>query len=389
MNATTIIMAKDLRERVRDGTLVLFGLVLPLGLAFLFTGVLGGGSDGTGFSAEYAVVDADGGELAQVFTGGVLASLEEEGTARIRELESEQEAVGLVEEGGVDAVFLVPAGFTESVRTGEHASLRVVGDPDSPVAVQVAREVGSAFAAEVAAMRLAQESAEDGGGTWSEPVAERFAALDPPVSLAQETGLPSRELDTATFHSAGLAYFFLFFAVMPSVTGLLRERGTGTLGRVLAAPVSRRAVLAGKALSGTVVGVACLLVLMAASGALLGADWGAPLGAALLAVAAALAAVGVTAAVASFAASTEQASNRLVIVTMVLGLVGGAVIPVTQLGPFSALGYLTPHHWFLYGLAELGGGAPASALGSAAVLLAMAAAAGGLALLRLGRMLHS
>ena len=51
------------------------------------------------------------------------------------------------------------------------------------------------------------------------------------------------------------------------------------------------------------------------------------------------------------------------------------------------LSLLTPHAWFLRGLADLSGGSsPTSVLGAAAAILAFAAVTGSVAVLRLGRL---
>ena len=62
------IATKDLRRRLRDRTAVLVALVLPFGLAFIFSLTLGD-VESQGFEATYAVVDRDPtGHLPTEFT---------------------------------------------------------------------------------------------------------------------------------------------------------------------------------------------------------------------------------------------------------------------------------------------------------------------------------
>ena len=57
-------------------------------------------------------------------------------------------------------------------------------------------------------------------------------------------------------------------------------------------------------------------------------------------------------------------------------------------GVLSTLSLLTPHAWFLRGLGDLAGGAgPRAVLPAFGAILAFAAVTGGIALLRLGRVL--
>jgi ABC-2 type transport system permease protein len=103
-----------------------------------------------------------------------------------------------------------------------------------------------------------------------------------------------------------------------------------------------------------------------------------------------LAATGLTALVASLARDAEQASSWLSIVAVVLGMLGGSFFPVARAGGLLELASrLAPHSWFLEGLSDLRGGAgPSAVLQAAGAMLAFAAVTGGLALLRIGRLVE-
>jgi len=130
-----------------------------------------------------------------------------------------------------------------------------------------------------------------------------------------------------------------------------------------------------------------MAVLVVATSVLMGASWGDPLGVALLVVTGVLAATGVTAVVASLAKTVEQAGSWQAVIAVTLGLLGGAFFPISQVGGVATLlSRLTPHAWFLRGLADMaGGGGVSAALPSAAALLVFAVVAGAVAALRVGR----
>jgi ABC-2 type transport system permease protein len=199
-----------------------------------------------------------------------------------------------------------------------------------------------------------------------------------------------KELDVNTFYAAGMAVFFLFFAVQFGVSTLLDERRQGTLARLLAAPIRRGAILGGKALTSVVLGVMSMGALAVATSLLLEAHWGNPLGVALLIVAGVIAATALTALVATFARTPDQAGYWQSIVAVVLGMLGGCFFPVYQAGGWLELVSLgTPHAWFLRGLGELAGDAPPeAAVGPAAAIFAFAAIAGALAVRRVGRLVE-
>ena len=152
-----------------------------------------------------------------------------------------------------------------------------------------------------------------------------------------------------------MAVFFLFFAVQFGITSILEERRDGTLARMLAAPISRRSVLAGKLATSVALGTISMTVLAVATHYLLGAHWGNPLGVAILIVCGVVAATAVMALVASLARTPDEAQTLESIVALVLGMLGGTFFPVAQAGGVLALlSDATPQAWFLRGIAEPG-----------------------------------
>jgi ABC-2 type transport system permease protein len=134
-----------------------------------------------------------------------------------------------------------------------------------------------------------------------------------------------------------------------------------------------------------------MAVLAVATWLILGAHWGSPAAVALLILAGVIAATAVMTLVATLARNTEQANTWGSIVALVLGMLGGSFFPVARAGGIVAkLSLLTPHAWFLRGLEQSSSGdGLRGALGPACAILAIAAVAGGLALLRSGRLLRA
>ncbi|GGO67684.1 hypothetical protein GCM10012289_24680 [Nonomuraea cavernae] len=343
-----------------------------------------GGGDGSRFNARYAVADLDRGPDATAFVGQVLEPLERRGTVSLQRVSSVQDGARLLERKEADAVFVIPAGFS-SATTPE-----VIGGAHAPIAVQVAREMAQAFAMERQSIRLAVLAASRGLPVDEERdsrLARRAQEVAAPLTLVSDTSATRRQLDTATYHAAGMAIFFQFFVAMFVMAAVFEERRSRVLARVLAAPVPRAAVLGGKALCGILIGLMSMAVVVAASTWLMGARWGPPLGVVALVIAGVLAVTGIAAAVAGFSNTSEQAANRISVVAMVLGVFGGALFPIPQLGVLEVASHLTPHRWFLTGLADLAAGlSPGALLTPVLVLLAIAAATGGLALTRVGGM---
>ena len=394
MRAALLIAAKDLRERLRDRSALMFAFVVPLGLAFIFSRILGGVASGQDVFS-YGVVDLDRGSASHGFVDDVLGSVARQGVIDVRTIGTEARARAMAADGTVDAVFVIPAGFTAATRSGDRpASILVVGNVDASIARQVARSIAEAYTANLNAIRLSVAAAVASREAAGQPttqadlarLAHDAAAMSEPVTLRDITAA-TKQLDATTYLAAGMAVFFLFFTVQFGVSSLLEERNDGTLVRLLAAPIPRSSILAGKMLTSFVLGCISMSVLAIASTLLFGADWGNPTGVAVLIVCGVLAAMGIMALVATMAKTAEQAGNWQAIIAVVLGLLGGTFFAISQAPPFLAkLSLITPQAWFMRGRGDLhGGGLPVVAL-PALAMLAFAAVTGGIAVSRLDRL---
>jgi len=393
--AAVRIALKDLTQRVRDRSAFLWGIVAPLGLAAIFSLLFGPVAD---FEASFAIADLDGGNVAVGFVEQ-LEILEQDGVFTLEVAETSAAAEALVEDGSVDAAFVIPAGFSASVGAGAAEEVEVIGNVDQAIATQVARSIAAGFAGEINTVGAAACTALSAGGEPCEanPALGALAAdalaepafLDSPAGLV-ESPAASKELSSETFYSAGMAILFLFLTVQFGVLGLLEERQNGTMRRLLAAPISPRSIVAGKALTSFVLGIVSMTVLVVGTTLLLGAEWGNSLGVAIMVLAGVIAAMGIMFVVAAFARTPEQASNLQAIIAFVLAMLGGTFFPIAQVGGFVAnLSLITPHAWFLRGLGDLAAGGGASAVFPAALYVALfGIVTGGLAQLRIGRVLQ-
>ncbi len=386
MRAALVIAWKDLRQRARDRSAFVIAFVVPLALAFIFSQILGG--DDT-ITFRYAVVDKDGGAIARAFIDEVLVPLEDDGLVELTVADSLEEGRDLAEHGSVSATFVLPPDFSASVESGQGSQIEVIGDVDAPIGTMVANSIATSFASELTTIQtsVAAVVAARGGPGDIAVLAERAAAMPNPISL-EDASATEKRLDPKTFYAAGVSVFFLFFTVQFGISSLLDERREGTLSRLLAAPIPRWSILAGKLTTSFVLGVVSMAVLAVATSMLLGAEWGDPVGVALLILVGVLSAMAVMAFIATFARTAEQAGNMQAIVALVLGMVGGSFFPVGQAGGLiEQLSLLTPHAWFLQALGDLrGGGGVEDILPAIGAILIFAAVTGVFALLRQGRL---
>jgi len=240
MNAAWIIALKDLKQQLRDRSAYLVGIVAPLGMAVVFGFMLNPLAD-FDLDAKFGVVDLDGGPVAQSFIEGVLASVE---GVEVVLVESAEEAAALAnaditplggETGeGLDAAYIIPAGFTDDVQSERPVQINVITNQSSAIGAGYAVSLAETYASELTSARVAVASAENLAGERLDRLSTGVAVLmtPSPTQLVDESAA-TKQLDGITFYAAGMAIFFLFFTVQAGVGGILDERRQGTLARLL------------------------------------------------------------------------------------------------------------------------------------------------------------
>ncbi len=380
MRSALTIAAKDLKLRVRDRSAFIVGIIAPLGLAFIFNAILGDLGSGA-LDIRYGVLDLDGGATASQLVA-TLEDIERQGVFQLDRVDSDAAASDLVDSSELSAVFVIPSGFSSAVEARMPATLEILGDVDQPTAASIAAAIGGAFASEIRTVQLSVATVVMAGvpgppAAGVDDIGARAASVPPPVTIGSVEAA-TRELDLTTFFVAGMAIFFLFFTVQFGVLSLLEERKFGTMARLLGAPVPRLAIIAAKGFVSFTLGAVSMAVLVVSSIFLLDAQWGDPLGVTLLVLAAILSAVGLMALVAAFAKTPEAAGNIQAIVAVGLGMLGGIFFPATLgEGLIAKLSYISPHRWFMVGLADLAGGGGIGVIGPSLMALLGIGVAGG------------
>lgn len=395
MGASTRIAAKDLKLRLRDRSAIIIGIIAPLALAFVFNLIFGAAGDpGAGLDLRYGMVDLDGSEVSTAFSE-VLESVEAEGILTLDSYPDEASAENAIDDGQIDAFYLIEEGFGSAVITNSAPTIQVIGNVDAPTVTNIAASIAEQYSSGIEATQLA--IATTAGLSGAEVTPQFIASIggDPSTAafsyVMTDESAQTRQLDPTTYYAAGMAVFFLFFTVQYGVLGLLEEERDGTLVRLMAAPMQRATIVAGKAILAFTLGVISMGVLIGATSLdfLMGAEWGAPLGVALLVITGILAAIGVMGLVASFARTAEGANSLGAIIAVVLGMLGGAFFPLGSGDDLlSKLTFLTPHAWFLRGLGDLAGDAPwTNALPAAGAMLLFAVVTGAISWVLLNRRL--
>ena len=350
------IVLKDLRQQVRDRTIIIFGLIAPLAIAAALSLAFG-----NFFQTDEAVVfefglfNADSGDPISEGFAQAMAELEQEGLVGMAFYRDRTSLDKAVEDDEVDAGFFIPYGFSQAIIEGSEAQLVVVANPNSAVVTGVATSIAKQFSLEVASASVAGATTAILGGFSPEQMVELGLAASqaPPAAQLATVDAKVRQLDGPTYYSAGAAIFL----VGTGLLSLLEERKRHTLARLLSTPLSPGRILAAKFILSFTVGVGSVGLFMVFSRFLLGANWIDLPVTALLVVAAVGACTGIVSLAAGLARTTDQAQNFQSVVAVTMGILGGAFFPIAGGSSFlSALSLATPHAWFMRGLGDLSGG---------------------------------
>lgn len=348
LRAARLIARNDLRRRLRNRSFVIQAFVGPLVLALVISAAFGGGF---GFDVTVGIVDDDGSSLGKALQEQLVDGGDD--SVEFVTYDSREAAQVGLDDGDIGAVVVVPKGFERSLADPRPEALGVMTHPGAAVSEGVARAVASGIAARVNAARLATASLLRAGQQAPDP--QDLLDIDLPVSLDQRSA--GEQLSAISTVAPGMGLLFLFFTVAVVARSLLEERRLRVLDRILAAPVTIRAILLGKAAGVVVLGVASLMTLWLATSVLLGSGWGDPLAVAVLIVVASIAVAGIAGVVAGLARNEQSADLLATMTAFVFGILGGSMVPLSELPDgLRRVSLFTPNGWAMRAFAELSAG---------------------------------
>jgi ABC-2 type transport system permease protein len=371
------IAQANLVRTLRDRRGLFFLLVLPMVLIIVL-GLIYGGS-GTG---RVGVVDGDGTALSRDLVAGI-------GTARapvlVRTYTTQADLRDAVERGYVELGIVIPSGYEATLRNGGTARIQYVAQAMTLPAA-VAPAVDEAIAAQDGLVRAARFAAEVNHVSFDQAFSAARAAQGSVAGVStkvESVGDTSPQVSGFTLGAQSQLLLFMFLTSLTAATQLIVTRELGVSRRMFGTPTAARTIILGEALGRFLVAFLQGLFIVGASWLLFGVDWVDPFATGALVLAFALVATGAAMLIGSIASNTHQAGSIGPALGMLLGLLGGTMVPPEIFPPvMRTLSHLTPHAWALDGFRQLslrGGGLVAVLpdvavlLGIAAVLLAIAA----------------
>ena len=392
------ISQKGIKEILRDRRGFALLLFFPMVLIVLFAFAFGSGSflSGGSIPHQIAVVNNDAGVMLTVnntpqyvnyganFTGVLENATAENSTTHLFHLNnvSEETAEGLLESREIDALIIIPQNFSSAfaamVNDSAQAAItssvgqQAIANSLSPVAVNVPGANSTLPKAGNASSLLTVEG-DSGYVNFATAQAAISAIFDQYKNNAETqamTAAPSGPVQTLFNDSIplvtqpipgtqsfslfdylvpGLIVFALLLQVSVVAGNMVRDIETGTLDRLKLSKVRSFDLLFGTFLTWTIITVAQVLILIAVAIALGYKHQGdfTSLGlATLIGVIAGMASISLALIVASFTTTERQAGTLCAMLSMPLGFIAGAFIPLPQ----QVLGTFGGHTYQIYDL---------------------------------------
>lgn len=361
------IAGVNLRRLLRDRMGLFFIFVLPVVLIVVLGTVFGGRT-----APRIGIVVVDGGPLAAELIEAIRNGDVE---LEVRTPSDETRLQAAVEDGSLELGLVVPAGYDEVLRDGGRAEVRVIGLPTTVLSA-LRRAVDTAVAGQTARVRAARLAQAEAGITFEQAlrIATDVQAGTPGFEVTVERiGEGIFPEGTAAFAPGAQSQLvlFMFLTSMTAATQVILSRQLGVSRRMLAAPIGVITIVAGEVLGRFGVAMVQGLFIVFLSALAFGVPWGDPLAAGMVVVAFALVGTGAAMVVGVFANDVDQAGALGVMAGMLLGALGGAMVPLEIFPePMHTIAYLTPHAWAIQGLRTVGlrDGGPADILPELAVL---------------------
>jgi ABC-2 type transport system permease protein len=367
------IAAKDLRIFFKDRGAAVLSLILPLVFVTVFSGALAAlaGGDAEDDRIALPVADYDGSDAAAALLQGIGAA----GGVAVEPID-EANAIARLEDGQISRLLIVPSGFESELAAGDTVTLRLISHPKADnqeteavrlVVDGVARDMS--LESQILASLRQVADMQGGGAEDDQPFTEdrviqqarsQFErSLSEPLIAVEERVAEAAESEMEGLDAPvqlavpGFTVLFVFLSSQTAARSIYDEKKVGSFRRLLAAPVSKASLLAGKMIPNVIIGLVQTAVIFLFGMYVMRWLGQAPLSLgqypwAVLAVVLAMllcsAALGVL--IAALARTENQIGGLSAVLLWAMAVLGGSFVPAMILEQFvGPIPKIVPHYW--------------------------------------------
>lgn len=244
---------------------------------------------------------------------------------------------------------IVPAGLDATVAAGRPATVVVVSEPTSEIALTARLIVQGALGRVASRIGAAQVVTQELGGDFEEnlalvPASNRQRAVGVVVEDVGRSRV--RDLSRFSLTAPQNLVLFVFINALTSGTFLVTIRRAGVLRRSRATPTAVGTVLAGLSLGWFVFALMQSAIILTIGALLFGVRWGDPLAAGALVVVFAVVGTGAGLLVGAIGRNEDRVSAITPVVGIVLGALGGCMVPLDVFPEtMRTVARAVPHFW--------------------------------------------
>jgi ABC-2 type transport system permease protein len=365
MSKVIALAWKDIKIRTGGKTQLLFFIILPLIFTLLLSGVLFG--SGT-IKIVMVVVDEDNTSLSKELVSLLQAS--EIVAPSVMTRENAQKAF---DNNNASAILIISSGMEASLKAGQAVALDFNLDPTNNNGIAAQQEVQNVISQISRSLAVASISTREAEQIQPFTDASQYQAYyDQSLAAAQQefSNAPTRLVTTqpentlniqnqkeaqAAQASAGELIIWVFIPLLGTSELLAYERVWGTLRRLVTTPTRKPTFLLGMITGQFSYGFIQMLVLVLAGVVLLKVPWGQnPLALLVLLISFGLAAVAMGTMLGTFTRTPSQANGLSIALGMVMGLLGGCMLPLEMFPPVVANTVkILPTTWAMMGMTQL------------------------------------
>ena len=354
-----IIAAKDLKIVMRDRNAIILMFLLPM-IIISVAGLALGDRFAEDIRIDVLVVDLDNSGIS----GEFIEFLEDIDILNVDMESNEFAARDRVKNQEYSSLIIIPRGFTGNIMTGENSELSIIVDPTEDSQNTVVEKIVEGYASRLSTNVIAVKTVaaygipvfDDEQKFRIVEVANQFAE-PPPVKVSTETTSSTMgKFSSFTQYVPGFAVMFLLFTtVQVGSISLLKEQESGTLRRLVIAPLRKADIIGGKIASTFFRGFVQLTVLMLFGHMVFDLNLGSDIPAMLVLISAiSLAATGLGMLVAVLVTTKDQADSVSSLLVLTMSAIGGSWWPLFIEPQFMQdLAHITITAWAMDGFYDL------------------------------------
>jgi len=343
------VAAKDLRVVSGDRAYVLTMFLVPIIVGFFNAAMHSGGS--STINLPTIIANQDSGFYGE----SIVEILDEIKEVELTSADTPNDAEEQVRNGTALAAVIIPGEFSQDIDNYQQAEVTVIVDPAQAsygrIMTSILEEITSALAIQGEIRYGIKEVLGEMGYDQATDPDLALAAqaqvegviftqmqrmqVDNPIEVSSETIKGDQVFvwnNVFTLILPAFTVMFAFFIVPAVSTDLLREKESGALRRLVAAPLPRGSLIGGKILAYLLVVIIQVSVIFGIGIIFLDMNTSSsPLGMVLITLAMGLSATSLGMLIASTARSIDQAGSIGVLLVFLLGFLGGSFFPNAQI----------------------------------------------------------